>query len=110
VRVEANRAKRARHGLVHTHTWPARAGKNGSYRIRLVGGAAEEANDDSGGDPIAVLMKSGTRRAKSRPVEVGIEQTNVNVPGRVDIDSAADFVGEAVNRNLVAAGPGDGGV
>ncbi len=73
---------------------------------RLVGGAAaQEAEDDSGGDPIVVLMKIG---AEGGPIVVGIEQTDVDAAGWVDIDSAAEFVGETVLGSGVF-GAADGG-
>ncbi len=59
----------------------------------LLGAASEQADDNAGGGPIVVLMKIGAERG---PVVVDIEQADVEVPGRVDIHSAAGFVGKTV--------------
>src|SRR6266850_558356 len=75
---------------------------------RLLGAASEETDDDAGGDPIVVLMK--IRAAERGPVVVRIEQTDVNVPGWVDIQPAADFEREAVLGSIVNAAPANLGV
>ena len=75
---------------------------------RLLGAASEETDDNSGGDPIVVLMK--IRAAERGAVVVGIEQADVNVPGWVDIQPAADFIREAVLGSIVSAVPADLGV
>src|SRR6266436_39212 len=72
---------------------------------RLLGAASEETDDNSGGDPIVVLMKICA--AERGAVVVGIEQTDVNVPGWVDIQPAADFIRETVLRSVVSAAPAD---
>src|SRR5260370_18724339 len=73
----------------------------------LLRAAAEEPQHNTRGSPIVVLMKIGT---EGGTVVVEIEQTDVDVPGGVNIDSAAGFIGNRVIRGCVAAGPGDGGV
>src|SRR5258705_12178763 len=69
---------------------------------QLLGAATEEAQDDAGGDPIVVLVGVGAERCT---VVVGIEQTDVNVPGRVHIEPAADLERETVLRSVVSAAP-----
>jgi hypothetical protein len=73
----------------------------------LLGSPSEEAEDDSGGGPIVVLISV---EAEGGPVVVHIEQTNLEVPGWVDIQSAAHFVRNSAIRILVTAGAADGGV
>jgi hypothetical protein len=73
----------------------------------LLGATAEEAEDNSGGDPIVVLVKIG---AEGGPVVVDIEQTDLEVARRVDIYSAAGFIRKAVGGSRITAGPGDGAV
>src|SRR6267143_5012008 len=73
----------------------------------LFGATAEEAEDDTGRGPIVVLVEVGAERGA---VVVDIEQTDVDVPGGVDIQSAAGFVGETVIGSLVTAGTADGRV
>ena len=73
----------------------------------LLGSPSEEAEDDSGGGPIVVLISV---QAEGGPVVVHIEQTDLEVPGRVDIQSAAYFIGNRAIRILVTADAADGGV
>jgi len=73
----------------------------------LFGSASEEAKYDSGGSRIVVLMQVNAERG---PVVVDIEQTYLEVPVRVDIHSAADFIRQTVVRGCVTAGPGYGGI
>src|SRR5580704_51059 len=73
----------------------------------LLGAAAEEAEDDSGGSPVIVLMCVCAERS---PVVVDIEQANFPTVGRVEIKAAADFKGNGILGRAVAASAGDGGV
>ncbi len=73
----------------------------------LLGSPSEEPQDDSGGDPIVVLMKIGAERG---PVVVDIEQTDVQASRRMDIYSAARFNRKTILRGFVTADPADGGV
>ena len=73
----------------------------------VVVGAAEEAEDNAGGDPIVILMNVG---AEGGPVVVHVEEADFPVRRGVEVNAAADFVGEAVAGNGVAAGAGDGGI
>src|SRR5260370_21367962 len=63
--------------------------------------------DDTGGSPIVVLVKIGAERG---PVVVDVKQTDFPATGGVEIQSATDFVRQAVIRSRVTAGPADGGV
>ena len=69
--------------------------------------AVEEAEDYPGGDPIVGLMETG---AEGGTVEVGIEETDVDVAVRMDVDAAADFHGETVDGGGVATNAAGGGV
>ena len=73
----------------------------------MVVGAAEEAEDNAGGGPIVVLVNVG---AEGCPVIVHVEEADFPVRGGVEIHAAADFIGEGVLGNGVAAGAGDGGI
>ena len=73
----------------------------------LLGAASEEAEDDAGGDPIVVLMSIGAERG---PVVIDIEQSDVDVPGWVDVQPAADLKRETALRSVVSAAPAEGGV
>src|SRR5260370_20240242 len=73
----------------------------------VVVGAAKEAEDNAGGSPIVILMNVGAERG---PVVVDVEETDFPVRRGVEVNAAADFVGEAVAGNGVAAGAGDGGI
>src|SRR5713226_3764974 len=61
----------------------------------LLGSPSEEPQDDSGGDPIVVLMKIGAERG---PVVVDIEQADLDVSGWMDVYSAARFNRKTVLR------------
>src|SRR6267143_478946 len=97
-----DRARRAQHAAT-LQTNEMTGGRPGPLGP-LLGAASEEAEDDTGGGPIVILMKVGAERG---PVVVDIEQADVEVPGRVDIDAAAGFVGKAVGRSRVTAGAAD---
>src|SRR6266481_5057772 len=74
---------------------------------KLLRSPSEDPHDNSGGNPIVVLMKI---RAERGPVVVDIEQTDVEAPRRMNIHSAAHFNRKAVLRSLVTADSADGGV
>src|SRR5882672_1725204 len=80
------------------------AAARGCARGRLLGAASEQTDDDAGGDPIVVLTSV---RAERSAVIIGVEQTNVNVPGWVNIQPAADFERETILRSIVNAAPAD---
>src|SRR5882672_2447795 len=73
----------------------------------LLGAASEEAEDNARGDPIVVLMGVGAERG---PVVIDIEQTDVDVPGWMDVQPAADLKRETVLGSIVNAAPADLGV
>ena len=73
----------------------------------LLGAASEETQDDSGGNPIVVLMSV---RAERRSVVVDIEQADFPATGRVEIDSASHFKRNGVLRSSVTAAAADSGV
>jgi len=73
----------------------------------LLEAAAEETDDNAGADPIVGLMRVGTERSA---VVVGVEQTDFEVAGRMDVQATAHFERNAVHRSGVAAGAADGGV
>src|SRR5207253_8934011 len=66
----------------------------------VVGRSAEEAENDTGGSPIVVLMTVGAERG---PVVINVEQTDFPVTRRVEIHSAPYFIRDAVGRSGVAA-------
>ena len=70
-------------------------------------GAAKEAEDDTGGGPIVVLVNIG---AEGSPVVVEIEHADFPVTGGVDIQAAAHFIRQTVRRSGVTADSGNGGV
>jgi len=71
----------------------------------LVGAiGAEEAEDDSGGSPIAGL---GGVRAERSPVIVDVEKADFEMPGWVNIQAAAHLIGNAIGGGF---GAGVGGV
>jgi hypothetical protein len=79
-----------------------------SMRLRpLLGSSSEEPENKAGGDRIIVLMKIGTERG---PVVVRIEQTDVEAPGGVEIQSTARFNRKTISRSRVTTGPADGGI
>ena len=59
----------------------SKAGLTPRSNRKLLGAAAEEADDNAGGGPIVVLVKIGAERS---PVVVDVEQTDVDVPGGVE--------------------------
>jgi hypothetical protein len=100
--------KKCTEKFVLTEPTPCRNdGREGIPLGPLLGSPSEEAEDDSGGGPIVVLISV---QAEGGPVVVHIEQTNLEVPGRVDIQSAARFERKSAIGILVTAGAGDGGV
>ncbi len=73
----------------------------------LVGASSEEMEDDTGGDPVVVLLNVGAERG---PVVVNVEQTDFPVTGWMEIQSATYFVRQTVRGSCVAADAANGGV
>src|SRR6266581_3251877 len=63
--------------------------------------------DDTGGDPVVVLLNVGAERG---PVVVNVEQTDFPVTGWMEIQSATYFVRQTVRGSCVAADAANGGV
>ncbi len=82
-------------------------GREGIPLGPLLGSPSEEPQDNAGGGPIVVLISV---QAEGGPVVVHIEQTDLEAPGWVDIQSAAHFVRNSAILILVTAGAADGGV
>ena len=73
----------------------------------LFGAAAEQAEDYAGGDPVIVGLGGA---GESGAVVVDVEEADIPVAGWVDIDAAADFIGQcAAGGGSVAAGAADSG-
>lgn len=89
IRTRINRG--ARHGGCPYHL--EIDGKGSGKPIRTLFSTAKEAEDDTGGSPIIVLVNIGTERS---PVVVEVEHADFPVPGRVDIQAATHFVRQAV--------------
>jgi hypothetical protein len=62
--------------------------------LLLEAAAAEKTDDNAGADPIVGLMRVGTERSA---VVVGVEQTDFDVAGRMDVQAAAHFERNAVH-------------
>ena len=95
---------RGSEGAAETRRVGALAAAGAPTGRRLVGVAAvEEAEDYAGGDPIVGLVEAG---AEGGAVEVGIEETDVDVAVGMDVDAAAELHRETVDGGGGAAGGG----
>src|SRR5580700_3007886 len=72
-----------------------------------LGAASEQAQHDSGGNPIVVLMSV---RAERGSVVIDIEQADFPATGRAEIDSTSHFIRNRVLRSVVTAAAANRGV